>query len=426
MNDHDLTDVVAPYNDASGREGSLPTEDFLSAEGSLGFATQSIRAGSFRSDQREHSEAIYLTSSFVYDSAAQAQAVFAGDEDGNVYSRYTNPSVRMLEERMVILEGGALENIEACATSSGMAAILGACMGLLKSGDHVICSRSVFGTTFTIFSKYLDKFGVKTTFVDLVDYQQWRDAIRPETKLLFLETPSNPLSEVADLKQLAEIAHGHGALLMVDNCFCTPALQKPLLLGADLVVHSATKYIDGQGRCLGGMVIGRKKLVDEVHLWQRAAGATMSPFNAWVFYKGLETLSVRMDVHCRNASELAIWLSQHKAVEKVHYSGLSNHPGHELAKTQQTGFGGVLAFEVIGGRESAWKVIDGVEIMSRTANLGDTRTTITHPATTTHCRLSDEDKMKSGITESLIRVAAGLEDIEDLKRDLDKGLKQLL
>lgn len=413
MNHHDLTGVVAPY---SGGDSSLQTES------SLGFATQSIRAGSFRSDQREHSEAIYLTSSFVYDSAAQAKAVFAGDEDGNVYSRYTNPSVQMLEERMAILEGGEL----ACATSSGMAAILGVCMGLLKSGDHVICSRSVFGTTFTIFSKYLDKFGVKTTFVDLVDYQQWRDAIRPETRLLFLETPSNPLSEVADIALLAEIAHSHDAFLMVDNCFCTPALQRPLSFGADLVVHSATKYIDGQGRCLGGMVIGRKKLVNEVHLWQRAAGATMSPFNAWVFYKGLETLSVRMDAHCRNASELANWLSQHKAVEKVHYSGLSNHPGHELAKKQQTGFGGVLAFEVNGGRAAAWKVIDSVEIMSRTANLGDTRTTITHPATTTHCRLSDEDKLRSGISESLVRVAVGLEDIEDLKRDLDKGLKQLL
>ncbi|MFK0571990.1 O-succinylhomoserine sulfhydrylase [Endozoicomonas sp.] len=410
MNDHDLTDVVVPRG------------DYFGVEGSLGFATQSIRAGSFRSDQREHSEAIYLTSSFVYDSAAQAQAVFAGDEEGNVYSRYTNPSVRMLEERMAILEGGEL----ACATSSGMAAILGACMGLLKSGDHVICSRSVFGTTFTIFSKYLDKFGVKTTFVDLVDYQQWRDAIRPETKLLFLETPSNPMSEVADIELLAEIAHSHDAFLMVDNCFCTPALQKPLALGADLVVHSATKYIDGQGRCMGGIVVGRDALVNEVHLWQRAAGATMSAFNAWIFYKGLETLSIRMDAHCRNAMELALWLDQHLAVEKVHYSGLQSHPGHELAKKQQKAFGGVLSFTVKGEREAAWQVIDSVEIMSRTANLGDTRTTITHPATTTHCRLSDEDKMKSGITENLVRVAVGLEDIEDLKADLEKGLRRLL
>lgn len=394
---------------------------------SLAFATQSIRAGSFRSGQREHSEAIYLSSSFVYDSAAQAQAVFAGDEPGNVYSRYTNPSLQMLEARMAVLEGREVDDeITACATASGMAAILGAGMSLLKSGDHVICSRNVFGTTFTIFAKYFEKFGVKTTFVDLVDYQQWREAMIPETRLLFLETPSNPLSEVADLELLAEIAHSNNALLMVDNCFCTPALQRPLAFGADLVVHSATKYIDGQGRCLGGMVVGRKQLVDEVHLWQRAAGATMSPFNAWVFYKGLETLSVRMDAHCRNASELAFWLSQHPAVERVHYTGLSSHPGHELARKQQQGFGGVLAFEVKGGRESAWKVIDRVQIMSRTANLGDTRTTITHPATTTHCRLSDEDKLKSGITESLVRIAVGLENIEDLKADLEKGLGQLL
>ncbi|MBO9496184.1 O-succinylhomoserine sulfhydrylase [Thalassotalea sp. G20_0] len=401
MNDHDLTETLA-------------------------FATQSIRAGSFRSDQREHSEAIYLSSSFVYDSAAHAKAVFAGDEPGNVYSRYTNPSVQMLEERMAVLEGSGIEDdITACATASGMAAILGTCMSLLKSGDHVVCSRNVFGTTFTVFARYFAKFGVRTTFVDLVDYQQWQEAMTPQTRLLFLETPSNPLSDVADLERLADIAHSNDALLMVDNCFCTPALQRPLSFGADLVVHSATKYIDGQGRCLGGMVVGRKQLVDEVHLWQRSAGATMSPFNAWVFYKGLETLSVRMDAHCRNASELASWLSQHPAVERVHYSGLSCHPGHELAKKQQKGFGGVLAFEVRGGRESAWKVIDSVQIMSRTANLGDTRTTITHPATTTHCRLSDEDKIKSGITESLVRIAVGLENIDDLKTDLEKGLRQL-
>lgn len=402
MNDHDLTETLA-------------------------FATQSIRAGSFRSDQREHSEAIYLSSSFVYDSAAHAQAVFAGDEPGNVYSRYTNPSVQMLEARMAVLEGSEIkDDITACATASGMAAILGTCMSLLKSGDHVVCSRNVFGTTFTVFARYFARFGVQTTFVDLVDYQQWQEAMTPQTRLLFLETPSNPLSDVADLELLADIAHSNDALLMVDNCFCTPALQRPLSFGADLVVHSATKYIDGQGRCLGGMVVGRKQLVDEVHLWQRSAGATMSPFNAWVFYKGLETLSVRMDAHCRNASELALWLSQHPAVERVHYSGLNSHPGHELAKKQQQGFGGVLAFEVSGGRESAWKVIDSVQIMSRTANLGDTRTTITHPATTTHCRLSDEDKIKSGITESLVRIAVGLENIDDLKADLEKGLRQLL
>ncbi|OED42931.1 O-succinylhomoserine sulfhydrylase [Endozoicomonas sp. (ex Bugula neritina AB1)] len=382
------------------------------------FETQAIRSGSLRSDQREHSEAIYLTSSFVYESAAQAQAVFSGEEEGNVYSRYTNPSVRMFEERMTVLEGGE----DACATSSGMAAILGACMGLLEAGDHIVCSRSVFGTTFTIFSKYMAKFGVETTFVDFLDYDQWREAVRPETRLLFLETPSNPLGEVADLSVLADIAHSNDAWLMVDNCFCTPALQQPIKQGADIVVHSATKYIDGQGRCMGGVVVGRKELVQEVHLWQRAAGATMSAFNAWVFFKGLETLSLRMEAHCRNALALAEWLNEHPVVERVHYSGLPSHPGHELAKQQQKGFGGVLSFTVTGGREQAWKVMDSVQIISRTANLGDTRSTITHPATTTHCRLFDEDKARVGITENLIRVAVGLENIEDLKSDLQAGL----
>lgn len=385
------------------------------------FETQAIRSGVIRSGQREHSEALYLTSSFTYESAEQAQAVFAGDEEGNVYSRYTNPSVKMFEDRMAALEGGEL----ACASSSGMAAILGMCMALLKAGDHVICSRSVFGTTVTIFAKYLDKFGVKTTFVDFTDYQQWRDAMRPETKLLFLETPSNPLGEVVDLELMAQIAHENEALLMVDNCFCTPALQKPLELGADIVVHSATKFIDGQGRCMGGVAVGSKELVGEIHLWQRAAGATMSPFNAWNFYKGLETLSIRMEAHCRNTLALAQWLDAHPKVEKVHYSGLESHPGHELAKRQQKAFGGVLAFQVKGGREEAWKVMDGVTVMSRTANLGDTRTTITHPATTTHCRLSDEDKARAGISENLIRIAVGLENVDDLKADLEKGLSQL-
>ncbi|MGI9277127.1 MAG: O-succinylhomoserine sulfhydrylase [Endozoicomonas sp.] len=382
------------------------------------FQTQAIRTGVIRSEQREHSEAIYLSSSFTYDSAAQAQAVFAGEEEGNVYSRYTNPSVKMFEDRMAALEGGEL----ACAASSGMAAILGMCMGLLKAGDHVICSRSVFGTTVTIFAKYLAKFGVNTTFVDFTDYQQWREAMRPETRLLFLETPSNPLGEVVDLGIMADIAHKGGAWLMVDNCFCTPALQQPLKLGADIVIHSATKYIDGQGRCVGGVAVGSEELIQEMHLWQRAAGASMSPFNAWNFYKGLETLSLRMDAHCRNAMALARWLSEQPAVEKVHYSGLEDHPGHELARRQQEGFGGVLSFQVRGGRQEAWKVMDAVEIMSRTANLGDTRTTITHPATTTHCRLSDEDKARAGITENLIRVAVGLEAIEDLQADLEKGL----
>ena len=385
------------------------------------FETLAVRAGITRSAEREHSEALFLSSSFTYDSAAQAQAVFAGDEPGNVYSRYTNPTVRMFEERMAALEGGE----RACATASGMAAILGVCMAVLKAGDHVVCSRSVFGTTVTLFAKYMDRFGVSTTFVDLVDLEQWQDAIRPETRLLFLETPSNPLGEVADLEAISRLAREQGALLAVDNCFCTPALQRPLSLGVDVVIHSATKYIDGQGRCLGGVVVGDASVVDEVNIWQRAAGATLSPFNAWVFLKGLETLKLRMDAHCRNAGLLAEWLQSQDGVKKVHYCGLPEHPGHVLAQKQQSGFGGVLAFEVEGGREAAWQVIDSVRIISRTANLGDAKTTITHPATTTHCRLSDEDKRRAGISENLIRVAVGLEAVEDLMKDLARGLHRL-
>ncbi|WP_211828265.1 O-succinylhomoserine sulfhydrylase [Kistimonas asteriae] len=385
------------------------------------FETLAVRAGITRSDEREHSEALFLSSSFTYDSAAQAQAVFAGDEPGNVYSRYTNPTVRMFEERIAALEGAE----RACATASGMAAILGVCMAVLKAGDHVVCSRSVFGTTVTLFAKYMDRFGVSTTFVDLVDLEQWQAAIRPETRLLFLETPSNPLGEVADLDAISRLAREQGALLAVDNCFCTPALQRPLSLGADIVIHSATKYIDGQGRCLGGVVVGAASVVDEVNIWQRAAGATLSPFNAWVFLKGLETLKLRMDAHCRNAGLLAEWLQSQAGVKKVHYCGLAEHPGHGLAQKQQSGFGGVLAFEVAGSREAAWQVIDSVRIISRTANLGDAKTTITHPATTTHCRLSDEDKRRAGISENLIRVAVGLESVEDLMKDLSHGLQRL-
>ncbi|CAM3512960.1 O-succinylhomoserine sulfhydrylase [Parendozoicomonas haliclonae] len=385
------------------------------------FETLSVRAGSIRSGEREHSEAVYLTSSFTYESAAQAAAVFAGEEEGNVYSRYTNPGVRMFEERMMALEGAE----EGCATASGMAAILGICMAHLKTGDHVVCSRSVFGTTVTIFAKTLAQFGVVTTFVDLVDLDQWRDAMQDNTKMLFLETPSNPLCEVADLEALVKIAHDGDALLVVDNCFCTPALQQPLAWGADIVMHSATKYIDGQGRCMGGIALGSKKLIEPMQLWQRAAGASLSPFNAWVLMKGLETLKLRMDAHCRNAQQLAWWLAEHPKVTDVHYCGLPHHPGVKLARKQQQGYGGVLSFEVDGGREAAWKIIDAVQIMSRTANLGDTRTTITHPATTTHCRLSDEDKQRAGISEGLIRVAAGLENVEDLKKDLERGLSQL-
>lgn len=383
--------------------------------------TLAVRAGQSRSPEGEHSEAIYLTSSYVFPSAAEAAARFSGESTGNVYSRYTNPTVRMFEQRIAALEGGEA----AVATSSGMAAILSLCMALLKSGDKVICSRSVFGTTTALFTRYMEKFGVRVAFVDLTDMHSWQGALDGDTKLLFMETPSNPLCEVADIRQLADLAHSAGALLAVDNCFCTPALQRPLELGADIVVHSATKYLDGQGRCVGGVAVGSKEIMDELVIFLRTAGPSMSPFNAWVFLKGLETLRLRMDLHSRNALALALWLQQQPAVEKVNYAGLPDHRGHDLAAKQQSAFGGVLSFAVRGGREQAWKVIDSCKILSCTANLGDAKSTIVHPATTTHGRLSEEDKARAGITENLIRVSVGLEDIRDLQRDLDRGLAQL-
>ncbi|MAZ71438.1 O-succinylhomoserine sulfhydrylase [Porticoccus sp.] len=383
-----------------------------------GLDTLAVRAGQHRSAEGEHSEALFLTSSYVFANAAEAAARFSGDQSGNVYSRYTNPTVRTFEERIAALEGAE----QAVATSSGMAAILSTCMAFLKSGDHLVCSRDVFGTTTVLLDKYLSKMGVETTFVPVTDLALWKQSIRPETKLLFLETPSNPLCEVADITALAELARAEDVLFVVDNCLCTPALQKPLALGADLVIHSATKYLDGQGRCLGGVVCGRSELVNEVLSFIRSAGPTMSPFNAWVFLKGLETLRLRMDAHSANAQLLAEWLQQQPAVEQVFYAGLPDHLGHHLAARQQRGFGGVLSFRVRGGREQAWKVIDSTRILSLTANLGDAKTTIIHPATTTHGRLNDQQKKASGITENLIRVAVGLEDIEDIKSDLLHGL----
>jgi len=383
-----------------------------------GLDTLAIRAGQHRSAEGEHSEALFLTSSYVFANAAEAAARFSGDQSGNVYSRYTNPTVRTFEERIAALEGAE----QAVATSSGMAAILSTCMAFLKSGDHLVCSRDVFGTTTVLLDKYLSKMGVETTFVPVTDLALWKQSIRPETKLLFLETPSNPLCEVADITALAELARAEDVLFVVDNCLCTPALQKPLALGADLVIHSATTYLDGQGRCLGGVVCGRSELVNEVLSFIRSAGPTMSPFNAWVFLKGLETLRLRMDAHSANAQLLAEWLQQQPAVEQVFYAGLPDHLGHHLAARQQRGFGGVLSFRVRGGREQAWKVIDSTRILSLTANLGDAKTTIIHPATTTHGRLNDQQKKASGITENLIRVAVGLEDIEDIKSDLLHGL----
>jgi len=380
--------------------------------------TLAVRAGQVRSAEGEHSEALFLTSSYVFASAAEAAARFTGELPGNVYSRYTNPTVRTFEERIAALEGAE----QAVATASGMAAILSTCMALLKAGDHLVCSRSVFGTTTVLLNKFMAKFGVETTYVDLTDLAAWRAAIRPETRMLFLETPSNPLSDVADLGALAELARARGVLLAVDNCFCTPALQRPLEWGADIVIHSATKYLDGQGRCLGGVVLGRAELMAEVLGFLRSAGPTLSPFNAWVFTKGLETLRLRMEAHSASALALAQWLREQPAVERVFYAGLPDHPGHALAQRQQRAFGGVLAFRVRGGREAAWRVIDATRILSLTANLGDAKSTIVHPATTTHGRLTTEERARAGITENLIRVAVGLEDIGDIKADLARGL----
>ena len=388
----------------------------------LHLETLALREGQLRTDEGAHGEPIFTTSSYVFDSAAQAAARFSGDEPGNIYSRFTNPTVRSFEQRLAAMEGA-----ERCvATASGMAAILSTVMALLEAGDEIISSRSVFGTTNVLFEKYLQKFGIKTTFVSLTDMGQWEAAISSKTKLLFLETPSNPLCEVANVVHLAELAHNHGALLVVDNCFCTPALQRPLEFGADIALHSATKFLDGQGRCIGGAVCGRNELMEEVFGFLRSAGPTMSPFNAWVFLKGLETLSLRMQAHSANALRLADWLEQHVAVEKVFYAGLPSHPQHLLAREQQSAFGGVLSFRVKGGREQAWGVIDDTRFLSITGNLGDAKTTITHPATTTHGRLSDEAKAEAGISENLIRVAVGLEHIDDIKADLARGLNKLI
>ncbi len=387
-----------------------------------GFDTLAVRAGQVRTSEGEQSEPIFPTSSYVFDSARQAAARFSGDEAGNIYSRFTNPTVRTFEQRLAALEAG-----EHCvATASGMSAILSTCMGLLKSGDHIVCSESIFGTTVVLLETILPRFGLETTFVPLTSLQAWSGAMRPETRLLFLETPSNPLSEVADISALADLAHDNGALLVVDNCLCTPALQRPFDWGADIVIHSATKYLDGQGRCVGGAVVGGQELVGgDVFGFLRTAGPSMSPFNAWVFLKGLETLSLRMKAHSANALALARWLEDQPAVRRVYYPGLESHPQHELASRQQSDFGGLVAFEVAGGREAAWRVVDGTQLLSITANLGDAKSTITHPATTTHGRLSPEARQAAGIGEGLLRIAVGLEDVKDLKADLARGLARL-
>lgn len=385
--------------------------------------TQAIRSGNARTPFGEHSEAMFLTSSFVFDSAAQAAARFAGTEEGNVYARFTNPSVQMFEQRLATLEG-----TEYClATSSGMAAITTACMGLLNAGDHLIASKSLFGATVQLFVSIFNRFGITTTFVDGADISAWEKAIQPNTKLFYVETPSNPLTEITDIQALSDLAHKHGILNMVDNCFCSPALQKPAEFGADLIIHSATKYLDGQGRVLGGAICGEKKLLkDKILPVLRTAGPTLSAFNAWVIYKGMETLGIRMQAQSEKALEVAKWLENHDAIDRVYYPGLPSHPQHELAMKQQKTGGAIVSFELKANseeqaQEKAWKMIDATQMLSITANLGDTRTTITHPATTTHGRLSAEAREAAGIKQGLVRLAIGLEDSQDIIKDLNRS-----
>ena len=388
----------------------------------LGFSSLAVRAGQVRTLEGEHAEPIFATSSFVFATAAEAAARFSGATPGNIYSRFTNPTVRVFQERLAALEGG-----ESCiATASGMAAILATCMALLKSGDHIVSANSIFGSTIGLFSNYLSKFGISTSYVQLSDPAAWAAAIRPETRLFYVETPSNPLMELADIQALADVAHAYNILLVVDNCFCTPALQQPFKLGADLVIHSATKYLDGQGRCVGGAVVGDQQRVGvDIYGFLRTAGPTMSPFNAWVFLKGLETLRLRMRAHSEAALRLAHWLEAQPAIERVYYPGLPSHPQHELAKRQQSGFGGIVSFELRGGRDAAWALIDHTRLISITANLGDAKTTITHPATTTHGRLTPAERERAGIGEGLVRISVGLEDVADVQADLERGLRQL-
>ena len=380
--------------------------------------TLAVRAGQERSQFGEHSEALYLTSSFVFKSAAQAAKRFSGEEEGNVYARFSNPTVTMFEERLAALEGAE----DCVATASGMSAIMAVVMAHLKNGDHIVASNGLFGATVQLFSNILSRTGISTTFVSQTDPAAWEAAIRPETKLFFLETPSNPLTEIADISALTVIAHAKNILVAVDNCFCTPILQRPLELGADLVVHSATKFLDGQGRVLGGAVCGPKKLTEEVFKYLRTAGPTLSAFNAWVLLKGLETLKLRVEAQSANAAQLAAWLEAHPKVARVFYPGLPSHPQYELAQRQQKSGGAIVAFEVKGAREQAWQVVDNCQLLSITANLGDTKTTITHPASTTHGRITPEARAAAGISEGLLRIAVGLEAVVDLQADLERGL----
>ena len=393
------------------------TEDTLP-----GFETLAVRAGQQRTAECEHAEPIFPTSSYVFESAADAAAKFSGEVEGNIYSRFTNPTVRTFEQRLAAMEEG-----ECCvATATGMSAIVATCMGLLKAGDHVVTGRDLFGSTIILFNNILTRFDLSFTYVDSTDLSQWENAIQANTKMLFLETPSNPLCNVSDISAIAELAHKNQAILVVDNTFCTPVLQQPLKLGADVVVHSSTKYIDGQGRTMGGAVVGSKQLVGEgVFGFLRSAGPSLSPFNAWVQLKGLETLTIRMQAHSQYALEIASWLEVQPSVERVFYPDLPSHPQHALAQSQQVAAAGILAFQVKGGRDAAWTVIDSTKLFSITANLGDTKSTITHPATTTHGRLTNEQREEMGVSETLLRLSIGLEDVDDLKKDLQRGLDRL-
>jgi len=378
------------------------------------FETKAIREGYKATQEQEHSAAIFLTSSFTFDSAEQAAQRFAKEEQGNVYSRFTNPTVEIFQDKLASLEGA-----ESClATASGMSAIFATIMALSKAGDHIVASRGMFGTTTVLLNTIVNRFGIEVTFVDLPDLVTWQDSIQSNTKLFILETPSNPLGEVVDLRALASISKKHNIVLAVDNCVMTPALQKPLALGADIVIHSATKYIDGQGRCLAGAIAGSTELLEEISSFIRTTGPTLSAFNAWVVLKGLETLPLRMRAHCENAGQLANWLNDQSFVEKVHYLGLESHPHHQIAKEQQCDFGGIVSFEVSGGKEGAFRLINNTKMISITANLGDTKSTITHPASTTHARLSEDEKQQSNISDNLIRISVGLEDISDIIADL--------
>jgi O-succinylhomoserine sulfhydrylase len=384
----------------------------------LKFDTKAIREGYRTTQEQEHSEAIFLTSSFVFDSAEQAANRFSKEEPGNIYARFTNPTVDAFEKKLAALEGA-----DACvATSSGMAAIFASIMALVESGDHIVASRNMFGTSIVLLNTIVSKFNVGISYVDLGDLSQWQDAVQDNTKLFLLETPSNPLGEVVDITALSKISQANNILLAVDNAILSPALQNPIKLGADVVIHSATKYIDGQGRCLAGAVLANEAIIEQVSAFTRATGPSLSAFNAWIVLKGLDTLSLRMKAHSYNALKLATWLQTQDQVEKVHYLGLESHPNHTLASTQQSDFGGIVSFEVKGGREAAFKVINATEILSITANLGDTKTTITHPASTTHGRLTDNEKQQANITEGLIRISVGLEDVGDVINDISKGL----